>query len=142
MPSFSPTDVDHLRNNIDFASIAQFFHTFQSAFRPWPVSYNPATFLSRTNRNLNRNRKQTDDDYVFATEVSNLPNLAGSPLPLFLYTSSFCINIPKKKEEQERKRVAESFRHALTLYRTWNVCFWTATNATVSRSSWCACFEF
>ncbi|ORY93256.1 hypothetical protein BCR43DRAFT_565864 [Syncephalastrum racemosum] len=68
MPSFSLAEVDHLRNNIDFASIAQFFHTFQSAFRPWPVSYNPATFLSRTNRNLNRNRKQTDDDYVFATE--------------------------------------------------------------------------
>jgi hypothetical protein len=28
-------ELSQLRNNIDFASISQFLHTFQSAFGPW-----------------------------------------------------------------------------------------------------------
>ncbi|KAL0093938.1 hypothetical protein F4703DRAFT_1913643 [Phycomyces blakesleeanus] len=38
MPSPSVTDIDLLRNNIEFASISQFFHTFHSAFTPWPAT--------------------------------------------------------------------------------------------------------
>ncbi|KAI9027296.1 hypothetical protein CLU79DRAFT_844081 [Phycomyces nitens] len=37
MPT-SIMDIDRLRNNIEFASISQFFHTFQSAFTPWPAA--------------------------------------------------------------------------------------------------------
>ncbi|KAI8145067.1 hypothetical protein BJV82DRAFT_666981 [Fennellomyces sp. T-0311] len=61
-------EIDKLRNNIEFASIAQFFHTFQSAFHPWPVAYNPASFLAHHAHNAGRSNKRSDDDYVFATE--------------------------------------------------------------------------
>lgn len=52
-------DILTLRNNIEFASISQFFHTFQSAFRPWPV----------TNHDLVYSRNMEANDYVFETEV-------------------------------------------------------------------------
>lgn len=55
----SLTDIHQLRNDIDFASIAQFFHTFQSAFRPWPVTTHDVIY----SRILDAN------DYVFETEV-------------------------------------------------------------------------
>ncbi|KAI8978079.1 hypothetical protein BDB01DRAFT_898817 [Pilobolus umbonatus] len=32
------TELNTLRNNIDFATMSQFFHTFQSAYSPWPAS--------------------------------------------------------------------------------------------------------
>lgn len=54
-------DILTLRNNIEFASISQFFHTFQSAFRPWPV----------TNHDLVYSRNMEANDYVFETEVIN-----------------------------------------------------------------------
>ena len=53
------TDIVLLRNNIDFACISQFFHTFQSAFRPWPVTTHDIIYA----RNVDTN------DYVFETEV-------------------------------------------------------------------------
>lgn len=39
--------LNELRNDINFASISQFFHTFQSAFKPWPTK---------------------EEDYVFETQ--------------------------------------------------------------------------
>ncbi|KAI9493058.1 hypothetical protein BDB00DRAFT_872775 [Zychaea mexicana] len=60
--------VDMLRNNIEFASVAQFFHTFQSAFHPWPAAYNPASFLAHQSNINARVSKRSDDGYVFATE--------------------------------------------------------------------------
>ena len=62
-------EIDKIRNNIEFASIAQFFHTFQSAFHPWPAAYNPASFLANQTHLANQAAKRSDDDYVFATEV-------------------------------------------------------------------------
>lgn len=53
-------DIIQLRNNINFASISQFFHTFQSAFRPWPVTTHDIIYA----RNLDGN------EYVFETEVN------------------------------------------------------------------------
>ncbi|KAG2223940.1 hypothetical protein INT45_009392 [Circinella minor] len=61
-------EIDKIRNNIEFASIAQFFHTFQSAFHPWPAAYNPASFLANQTHLASRAAKRSDDDYVFATE--------------------------------------------------------------------------
>lgn len=52
-------DIFQLRNNIEFASIAQFFHTFQSAFRPWPVTIQDVIYSRNSDAN----------DYVFETEV-------------------------------------------------------------------------
>ncbi|ORX56275.1 hypothetical protein DM01DRAFT_1406603 [Hesseltinella vesiculosa] len=51
-----------LRNNIEFASIAQFLHTYQHAFRPWPAwtdTYESFLYSKHLTPN---------DDYVFATE--------------------------------------------------------------------------
>ncbi|KAI9276970.1 hypothetical protein BDA99DRAFT_123251 [Phascolomyces articulosus] len=61
-------EIEKIRNNIEFASIAQFFHTFQSAFHPWPAVYNPASFLSNQTHLASQAAKRSDDDYVFATE--------------------------------------------------------------------------
>jgi hypothetical protein len=55
-------DIQQLRNNIDFASIAQFFHTFQSAFCPWPATTNDIIY----------SRTAEPNEYVFETEVSTL----------------------------------------------------------------------
>ncbi|KAI9312033.1 hypothetical protein BX666DRAFT_890283 [Dichotomocladium elegans] len=61
-------EIDKLRNNIDFAATSQFFHTFQSAFHPWPVPFNPASLLPRFHYSSHRAKKHADDDYVFSTE--------------------------------------------------------------------------
>ncbi|KAJ8653360.1 hypothetical protein O0I10_011011 [Lichtheimia ornata] len=61
-------EIHKLRNNIEFAATSQFFHTFQSAFRPWPAHYNPASLLVQVHALTHRNKKQSDDDYVFTTE--------------------------------------------------------------------------
>ncbi|KAI7887306.1 hypothetical protein K492DRAFT_121455, partial [Lichtheimia hyalospora FSU 10163] len=61
-------EINKLRNNIEFAATSQFFHTFQSAFRPWPAHYNPASLLVQVHALTHRNKKQSDDDYVFTTE--------------------------------------------------------------------------
>lgn len=47
--------ISELRNNLNFASISQFFHTFSSAFRPWPIQH--------------YNEEQEQEEYVFETEV-------------------------------------------------------------------------
>lgn len=47
--------ISELRNNLNFASISQFFHTFSSAFRPWPIQH--------------YNQEQEQEEYVFETEV-------------------------------------------------------------------------
>ncbi|ORE05211.1 hypothetical protein BCV72DRAFT_142588 [Rhizopus microsporus var. microsporus] len=52
-------NITELRNNIDFASISQFFHTFQSAFHPWPTS---------TQQLIYRTRIEEGQEYVFETE--------------------------------------------------------------------------
>ena len=80
-------EIDKIRNNIEFASIAQFFHTFQSAFHPWPAAYNPASFLATQTHLASQAAKRSDDDYVFATEVR-----------IFFYTNiyllfSFLLNV-------------------------------------------------
>ncbi|KAG0938793.1 hypothetical protein G6F29_000856 [Rhizopus arrhizus] len=46
--------ISELRNNLNFASISQFFHTFSSAFRPWPIQH--------------YNEEQEQEEYVFETE--------------------------------------------------------------------------
>ncbi|KAI8064580.1 hypothetical protein BC940DRAFT_305433 [Gongronella butleri] len=62
MANASPMSLHDLRNNIDFATVTQFLHIFQFAFKPWPqITDNYQAFL-------NAHRLQPDDDYVFATE--------------------------------------------------------------------------
>ncbi|KAI9475827.1 MAG: hypothetical protein EXX96DRAFT_574805 [Benjaminiella poitrasii] len=51
-------NINQLRNDINFASISQFFHTFQSAFRPWPM----------TTQDIIYSRKLENSEYVFQTE--------------------------------------------------------------------------
>ncbi|KAI7905681.1 uncharacterized protein BX663DRAFT_500560 [Cokeromyces recurvatus] len=51
-------DINQLRNDINFASISQFFHTFQSAFRPWPTSVQDIIY----------SHKLENNEYVFQTE--------------------------------------------------------------------------
>lgn len=58
-------NITELRNNIDFASISQFFHTFQSAFHPWPTS---------TQQLIYRTRIEEGQEYVFETEVKKENN--------------------------------------------------------------------
>ncbi|KAF7721155.1 hypothetical protein EC973_005152 [Apophysomyces ossiformis] len=41
------SDLDRLRNNVEFTSIAQFFHTFQEAFQPWPARHSDPLAISR-----------------------------------------------------------------------------------------------
>jgi hypothetical protein len=79
-----------LRNDRTFATICQFFHTFQSAFRPWP-NYSDTQWISLLNRP--RNKSDTvQDDYVFSTEVKkiySLPftlHLTSPPRPRASYT--------------------------------------------------------
>jgi hypothetical protein len=62
----SLTEIAQLRNNIDFASTAQFFHTFQSAFRPWPVTTHDIIYSRASNAN----------EYIFETEVKLLPPIS------------------------------------------------------------------
>lgn len=60
-------EIDRLRNNIEFASVSQFFHTFQSAFRPWPTAdrhSSPYPQLLQPRKN-----KQEEEDHEFQTEV-------------------------------------------------------------------------
>lgn len=79
------TELNRLRNNIDFASVAQFFHTFQSAFRPWPVAHDPTTFYAHANFSSGRGNKQSNDDYVFTTEVHHLS--------FFLFPFFYCARL-------------------------------------------------
>lgn len=79
-------DIFQLRNNIEFASIAQFFHTFQSAFRPWPVTTQDVIY----SRNLDA------DDYIFETEVILYFSLSFSLFSITFWNgkscaTSFCI---------------------------------------------------
>ncbi|KAI8089055.1 uncharacterized protein BX664DRAFT_332062 [Halteromyces radiatus] len=62
---------DFLRNNRTFASISQFFHTFQSAFRPWP-NYTEAHWSV-----VHQPDNKRDDSYVFSTE--DLENMFVDP---------------------------------------------------------------
>ncbi|KAI8643241.1 hypothetical protein BD408DRAFT_482172 [Parasitella parasitica] len=52
-------DIQLLRNNIDFCSIAQFFHMFAPAFSPWP---------STTQDIIYARHPEPNSDYVFETE--------------------------------------------------------------------------
>lgn len=54
-------ELTKIRNNLEFASTAQFFHTFQSAFRPWPTGTQEAVYT----------RNADTKDYLFETEVIN-----------------------------------------------------------------------
>lgn len=58
--NFNLPDIQILRNNIDFCSIAQFFHTFATAFGPWPSTAQDIIYARHTEPN---------NDYVFETEV-------------------------------------------------------------------------
>ncbi|KAI8344927.1 hypothetical protein BD560DRAFT_485011 [Blakeslea trispora] len=51
-------NIVQLRNNVDFASVSQFLHTFQSAFRPWPS----------TTHDIISARVIDPSEYVFETE--------------------------------------------------------------------------
>ncbi|KAI8375318.1 hypothetical protein EDC96DRAFT_496797 [Choanephora cucurbitarum] len=51
-------NINQLRNNVDFASVCQFLHTFQSAFKPWPS----------TAHDIISARAIDPNEYVFETE--------------------------------------------------------------------------
>ncbi|CAO0799772.1 unnamed protein product [Mucor circinelloides] len=57
--NFNLPDIQKLRNNIDFCSIAQFFHTFATAFGPWPSSAQDIIYARPIDPN---------NEYVFETE--------------------------------------------------------------------------
>ncbi|KAG0163810.1 hypothetical protein DFQ28_011160 [Apophysomyces sp. BC1034] len=59
-------DLDRLRSNIEFTSIAQFFHTFQDAFRPWPARFSDPLPISRTG--IIGGNDLAEDNSAFATE--------------------------------------------------------------------------
>lgn len=58
--NFNLPDIQTLRNNIDFCSIAQFFHTFAPAFGPWPSTAQDIIYARPIDPN---------NEYVFETEV-------------------------------------------------------------------------
>ncbi|KAI8368237.1 uncharacterized protein BYT42DRAFT_585861 [Radiomyces spectabilis] len=60
--------VDELRNNIEFVAIAQFFHTFQSAFQPWPAANDFQRQLTRLSSRSGRGSEQPEEVHAFATE--------------------------------------------------------------------------
>ncbi|GAN08211.1 conserved hypothetical protein [Mucor ambiguus] len=57
--NFNLPDIQKLRNNIDFCSIAQFFHTFAPAFGPWPSTAQDIIYARPVDPN---------SEYVFETE--------------------------------------------------------------------------
>lgn len=69
-----------LRNDRTFATISQFFHTFQSAYRPWP-NYADSQWASLLHRPPSTRIKSdaAQDDYVFSTEVKYFVNRLLSP---------------------------------------------------------------
>ncbi|KAI8991534.1 hypothetical protein BDF20DRAFT_845148 [Mycotypha africana] len=58
--------ISKLRNNLNFASTAQFLHTFQSAFRPWPASVQDVLYARQSHTSIHSNSHK--DEYVFETE--------------------------------------------------------------------------